>query len=143
MAARTAKFHAPGPAFAVEILHHFAAGTDEFLAPAHHRPAARRAPPHHQHQNVALAAEAADQRVRDAVAGDIGVDQDAEPVRMRSPADAERTESGNEGFGNHEADAKQYQREPGVVHGQHLECVQRDQHADGTDHARHQAGVVN
>ena len=45
-------------------------------------------------------------------------------------AEAEHAEAGQERLGDHERDAEQDQRQPGVVHRQHLQRVQAEQQAD-------------
>ena len=77
-----------------------------------------------------------DERRRDAESGQLAVDeqQGAESER-RHPTDAERAVARHEGLGDEEHDAQQDERQPGVVHRQHLQAPECEKQREGADHA--------
>ena len=116
----------------VEIVEHEPGGADQLLAAGDDGAAARleRGARDEEDEERRHQGHAGDQGVRNAEGGHVGVDQQHGADDERDDAaDAERAEARDERLGDHERDAEQKQREPGVVDRQHVQREEPEQQA--------------
>ena len=126
----------PGAAGSIENL---AGRVDHLLAAAHWRPPTRlqREAQHDEQERGARRRDRADQRPRNAVAGNIGVDQhDRADHEGRNAAHAEDAEARHEMLCDHQAHAERNQHEAGVIDRQQLQGEEPEHQANPADHAR-------
>jgi len=69
--------------------------------------------------------------------GCIGVDQHHRSEQEGDKATQSKHQGRVEGLRDQEREAQQHERQPGVVHRQHVEGIQTEDKADGANYARH------
>ncbi len=131
------------PPFLPRRLDDLAARADQLFAPAHHRTLARPQQHRQDHDEEPGAGEreAADERVRDAVAGHVDEDHRADHEGDHAPH-AERAVRRQERLGHHQPQAHCDECQPRVVDRQQVQGVERDQQAhDAHDSRQDQSGM--
>src|SRR5512139_3232018 len=133
------------PALVFHVTQDLAAGTDQFLRTGHHRPPARaqRQTGDEEAEQGARHRHREDQRPRDAVTGEVGIDQHHRADdEGGDAAQAQRAKAGQKGFRDHQGDPEDDQRQSGIADRHELQGEQAEQQTDAADHAgQHHAGI--